>query len=216
MVAKMDNKLVRIFLSSIIYTESQAFMWKYLCWPCKIPSFLLRGTDQEVPLNRDPKDKKNVKRRSGRNKTTVPSTTNGTFVHGTDKSKTDALSMQSEVATPPEPNDKDMTPEPKLNANGEIIYEHKELNMTNVVSEMDHNHEHGRKESKHEKNVPSLIIPSTHKIMAHSPEIELSHSSSNGARHIINVNLTDTPIAHNAISEIYPHFGKLLSGSNPD
>ena len=28
----------------IVYTESQAFMWKYVCWPCRMPSFLLKGT----------------------------------------------------------------------------------------------------------------------------------------------------------------------------
>ena len=43
-------------------------MWKYLCWPCKIPSFLLRGTDQEVPVNVDGGNgKKGGKRRSGIN-----------------------------------------------------------------------------------------------------------------------------------------------------
>jgi len=25
--------------------ESQAFMWKYVCWPCRMPSFILRGTE---------------------------------------------------------------------------------------------------------------------------------------------------------------------------
>ena len=166
-------------------------MWKYLCWPCKIPSFLLRGTDQEVPLNVDGGNgKKGVKRRSGiNNKTTVPSTTNGTFVHATDKSRTDAVSMQSEVETPPD-HDKDMTPEPKLNANGEIIYEDKENNNNNGVST---DIEHGRQESHHEKNVPSLIIPSTHKIERNHSDC--SQSSSNNGPHVINVNPTDTPVA---------------------
>ena len=158
-------------------------MWKYLCWPCKIPSFLLRGTDQEVPLNTDDgkgKGKKVAKRRSGAsNKTTVPSTTNGTFVHGTDKSKTDAVSMQSEVETP----NKDETPEPQLNEHGEIVYDAKDAVNNDI--------EHGRNESRHEKAVPSLIIPST------NGKIERNHSetSSDGTHpRVINVNPVDTPL----------------------
>ena len=158
-------------------------MWKYLCWPCKIPSFLLRGTPDEVPLNCDG-DKKQVKRRStGKNGNAIPSTTNGTYVVNNERSKTDAVSMQSEVETPP---DKDVTPEPKLNANGEIIYKDKETEIN--INDL-------RKDSRHEKNVPSMIIPSTNKIDVKNDRDSSHTTSSHSHRIIANHDPTDTPVA---------------------
>mmetsp|Transcript_51484 Transcript_51484/g.82074 ORF Transcript_51484/g.82074 Transcript_51484/m.82074 type:complete len:355 (+) Transcript_51484:231-1295(+) len=60
--------------------ESQAFMWKYLCWPCKIPAFLIRGHGKS---NLRP-----VASNTSNTKTPEPSKTNR---------KTDA-SMMEEIA----------------------------------------------------------------------------------------------------------------------
>ena len=162
-------------LFCVIYTESQAFMWKYLCWPCKIPSFLVRGTKDEVPLNTQEKKKHGVKRRSGgTNGTSIPSTTTGTYA----TSKTDNVASMQSVADGH--NDKDDTPEPNYNAQGEIIY-----TQQNAIIIEENQHPTDNKSD----HVPSLIIPATHKIQSNNSE------STDDAAVAVNVNPTDTPIS---------------------
>ena len=70
-------------------------MWKYLCWPCRMPSFILRGTGVSKVVS-DSKTSKTVPEPSGNNTT-----------QSTQKSQATLTAEQTavEIITTPKPAD---------------------------------------------------------------------------------------------------------------